>query len=91
MLRRNETKPRLDKHTLGLLVEGVCRVGYDHLIIDTPALEESPSVAQLLGAADGVLLAVRAGRTTARALRRSFDRIAQDKALGMALLDPAES
>jgi Mrp family chromosome partitioning ATPase len=87
VLRPGEVLPRFDKHRFDVLLDRLCRIGYDHLIIDAPALEGSPMVSQLLGGVDGVLLAVRSGQTTARALRRAVDEIAAGKAMGIALVD----
>lgn len=87
VLRRGEAPPRFDKQRFDMLLDRLCRVGYDHLIIDTPAIEGSAMVGQLLGGVDGVLLAVRSGVTTARELRRAIDDIPGNKALGVALMN----
>ena len=87
VLRRGEAPPRFDKHRFDMLLDRLCRIGYDHLIIDAPAIEGSPMVSQLLGGVDGVLLAVRSGITTARELRRAIEEIPGNKAIGVALMD----
>ena len=86
-LRRGGVAPRFDKQGFDILLDRLCRIGYDHIIVDAPAIEGSPMVSQLLGGVDGVLLAVRSGRTTTRALRRAIDAIPGRKALGVALMD----
>lgn len=85
--RRGEPAACFDKQRFDMLLDLLCRVGYDHIIVDAPALVDSPMVSQLLGGVDGVLLAVRAGRTTARALRRAVEEIPGNKGLGVALID----
>ncbi len=86
-LRRGEVAPRFDKQRFDMLLDVLCRVGYDHIIVDAPAIVGSPMVSQLLGGVDGVLLAVRSGRTTARALRRAVEAIPGNKGLGISLMD----
>lgn len=87
VVRRGEAPPRFDKQRFDVLLDLLCRVGYDHIIVDAPAIGGSPMVSQLLGGVDGVLLAVRSGRTTARALRRAVEDIPGNKGLGIALID----
>lgn len=87
VIRRGEAPPRFDKQRFDVLLDLLCRVGYDHIIVDAPAIGGSPMVSQLLGGVDGVLLAVRSGRTTARALRRAVEDIPGNKGLGVALID----
>jgi Mrp family chromosome partitioning ATPase len=60
---------------------------YDHLIIDAAALDGSPAVAQVVAVADGTILTVRSGGTTAQILRRAADQIPQGRALGVTLMD----
>lgn len=86
-LRRGEAPPRFDKQGFDMLLDRLCRIGYDHIIVDAPAIQGSPVVSQLLGGVDGVLLTVRSGRTTTRALRRAIDAIPGRKAIGVALMD----
>lgn len=87
VVRRGEAPPRFDKQRFDVLLDLLCRVGYDHIIVDAPAIGGSPMVSQLLGGVDGVLLAVRSGRTTARELRRAVEDIPGNKGLGIALID----
>lgn len=85
--RREEPPPRVDHRKLTRVIETFFAAGYDHVILDAPALDGSPAVSQLIGSADGVVLAVRSGRTTARALRRAAEELGSEKALGMVLMD----
>lgn len=85
--RRGEPAPRYEKQRFDMMLDRLCRTGYDHIIVDAPAIGGSSMASQLLGGVDGVLLAVRAGRTTARALRRAIEEIPGNRALGVALVD----
>lgn len=81
------TPPRFEKRWFEPLLASLRRTPYDFIIVDTPALPRSPTVSQLVAMADGTLLAVRSGATTARALRRAVEQIPEGKALGAALID----
>jgi Mrp family chromosome partitioning ATPase len=83
----DEPSVRSETHRLDVLIDRLSRVGYDRLVIDGPTLDESPAAARLIGAADGVLLAVRSGRTTSSALRRAVERMTRGKVLGAVLMD----
>jgi Mrp family chromosome partitioning ATPase len=85
--RNDEPSVRPEPHRLDVLIDRLSRIGYDRLVIDGPTLDASPAVARLIGVADGVLLAVRSGRTTTSSLRRAVERIARGKVLGAALMD----
>lgn len=88
--RRGEPLSRLDKQRLGLVLSRMCGMGYDHLVLDAPAIAGSQPALQLLAGADGVLMVVRAGHTTARALRRAMGQLSPGKVLGSALMDVRE-
>ena len=87
VLTRGEALPRVDHDSLVRLLGSFFRAGYDRILLDAPALEGSPAVSRLLDVADGVLLAVRAGHTNERALRRAVDQIGPRKMMGAALMD----
>jgi len=70
-----------------ILIERLSQVGYEHVFVDCPTLDGSAAVSRLLGVAEGVLLAVRSGRTTGRALRQAVEQIGQARALGVVLLE----
>lgn len=86
-LVRGEPYPRIDRTCLMRLLGAFFQMGYEHVIIDAPALDGSPAVAQLLDLATGVLFTARTGRTTKGALRRARDQVASQKQLGLALVD----
>ena len=82
-----EPPPRFEQQRFDAMIERLVRVSYDYIIIDTPALRGTPEVSHLLAVADATLLAVRAGGTTTRDLRRAAEQIPKNKALGIALID----
>ena len=81
------TPPRYERRWFEQLMAALRRSHYDFIIVDTAALEAESTVSQLVATADATLLAVRAGVTTARALRRASEQISEGKAIGVALLD----
>ena len=87
VLSRGEPLPRIDHDDLVRLLGSFFRAGYDRILLDAPALESSPVVSRLLDVAEGVLLAVRAGHTSERVLRRAADKIGPRKMIGAALMD----
>jgi Mrp family chromosome partitioning ATPase len=88
---REQAAPRFDKTWFEQLIGFFRRSNYNFIIIDAAAMASTPSVAHLLATADATLLAVRAGITTARALRRASEQIPQGKAIGVALIDAKQT
>ncbi|HVJ88662.1 MAG TPA: hypothetical protein VM580_02595 [Labilithrix sp.] len=84
---RGQSAPRFDQQRFEGMIERLVRVSYDYLIIDAPALRDSPVVLQMLTGADATVFAVRAGATTGRELRRAAEQLPPKKALGIALID----
>jgi Mrp family chromosome partitioning ATPase len=78
---------RLEPHRFDVLIDRLCELDYERLVIDAPALNGSAAARRIVALADGVLLTVRSGRTTTRALRRATEQVAKGKALGVALVD----
>lgn len=78
---------RFERRWFEGLVASLRRSHYDFIILDTAALSTAPTVSQLIATADATLLAVRAGITTARALRRASEQIPDGRAIGVALVD----
>ena len=85
--RRGEALVRIEHDDLVRLLASFFRAGYDRVLLDTSALEGSPAVSRLLGVADGVLVAVRAGHTNGRAVRRAVEQIGAGRMMGAALMD----
>ncbi len=78
---------RFDKTWFEQLFGSFRRFNYNFIVIDCAALEDSPTMAQLIGMADATLLAVRSGVTTARSLRRASEQIPTGRGIGVALID----
>ncbi|MCW5832294.1 MAG: hypothetical protein KIS78_07645 [Labilithrix sp.] len=78
---------RFEQQRFEALIDRLVRVSYDYILIDTPALRGTPFVSQLVSIADATLLAVRAGGSTARDVRRAAEQIPGKKAIGIALID----
>jgi Mrp family chromosome partitioning ATPase len=87
VLKRGQPAPRFEKQWFEQLIGSLRRINYDFIIIDAASLSASPTVAHMVAMADGTLLTVRSGITTARALRRAADQIPEAKRIGLALVD----
>ena len=82
----------VDFATFARMLDNFHRAGYQHIILDMPAIDGSPEAPRLLQLGGGVLLAVRTATTTKRALRRAAEQIGPQRALGVVLMDaPASS
>jgi Mrp family chromosome partitioning ATPase len=84
---RTEQHQLLDAPAFAIAMERLRLAGYDHIVIDAPSVLGSADVNLIQDAADGVVLAVRARRSTARELRRAVDQLSPAKILGTVLLD----
>jgi Mrp family chromosome partitioning ATPase len=62
------------------------RLAYDHIVIDAPSVLGSADVNLMADAADAVILAIRAGRSTTRDLRKAIDQIGAAKVVGTVLV-----
>lgn len=62
-------------------------VGYDYIVLDTPAVLSGADVNLVQDMADGVLLVMRARKSSTRALRRALDQLTSSKIIGAVLLD----
>jgi Mrp family chromosome partitioning ATPase len=87
MPRHRTSAARFDTRSFAMLIDLLSGLGYDRLVIDTPALDGTAAVTRVVAVADAVLLTVRSGRTTTRALRRAVERVAPGKLLGATLMD----
>ncbi len=81
-----ETRPLLDGPALKLGIEKLRRAGYDYIVIDSPAILGSADVNLIEEAADGILMTMWAGKSSARALRKAVEQIGSSKLVGIALL-----
>ncbi len=82
-----EPKPLFNSRWFEMALSHLLGAGYQHFVIDAASLDGSPEVAQIIGAADGTLLTVRSGGTTARSFRRAADQVPKSRALGVVLMD----
>ena len=61
--------------------------GYEHIVIDAPPVLGSADVNLMADAADAVVFAVRARRSTTRDLRRAIEQIGARKVVGTVLVE----
>jgi len=79
--------PGFNRRWFEMVIEYLAAEPYDHLIIDTAALDGSDASSQIVSLADGTLFAARSGGTTNRALRLAAQQLPRERILGVALLD----
>jgi Mrp family chromosome partitioning ATPase len=84
---RIEQRQLLDAPAFAIAMERLRLGGYDHIVIDAPPVIGSADVNLIQDAADGVLLALKARRTTARDLRSAIDQLTPVRVLGTVLLE----
>jgi len=84
---RIEQSQLLDGPAFAIAMERLRVAGYDHIVIDAPAVLGSADVNLMADAADGVILTARARRTTARDLRRSVDQLGASTVIGTVLVE----
>lgn len=77
----------LDAPAFAIAVERLRLAGYDHIVIDGPSAIGSADVNMMAEASDTVMLAVRAGRTTARDIRHAIEQIGARKVAGAVLVE----
>lgn len=77
----------LDGPAFSIAMERLRLAGYDHIVIDAPPALGSADVNLMADAADTVLLALRARRSTARDLRAAIDQIGERKIGGTVLVE----
>lgn len=77
----------LDGPAFSIAMERLRLAGYDHIVIDAPPTLGSADVNLMADAADTVLLALRARRSTARDLRAAIDQIGERKIGGTVLVE----
>jgi Mrp family chromosome partitioning ATPase len=82
-----EPPPVFNSRWFDMVMGHLADADYDHVIIDGAALDGSAAVLQVVGLAEGTLLTVRSGNTTARTLRKAAEQIPRGRALGVTLMD----
>ena len=83
---RIEKKQLLDAPAFAIAMERLRLGGYDHIVIDAPPVLGSADVNLMADAADAVVLAVRARRSTTRDLRKAVDQVGPGKIAGTVLV-----
>ncbi len=83
---RIEKSQLLDAPAFAIAMERL-RLGYDHIVIDAPPVLGSADMNLISDAADAVLLALRAHKSTARELRRAIDQLGTSKIAGTVLVE----
>jgi Mrp family chromosome partitioning ATPase len=81
---RIEKTQLLDAPAFAIAMERL-RMVYDHIVIDAPPVLGSADVNLMSDAADAVVLAVRAKRTTTREVRKAIDQVGASKVVGTVL------
>ncbi|HKA89863.1 MAG TPA: CpsD/CapB family tyrosine-protein kinase [Haliangiales bacterium] len=81
-----ETRPILDGPALARCIEDMRRAGYDYIVIDSPPILGSADVNLIEESVDGIVIAMWARKSRARALRKAVDQIGRSKLLGVVLL-----
>jgi Mrp family chromosome partitioning ATPase len=76
----------LDAPAFSIAMERLRVGGYEHIVIDAPPVLGSADVNLMADAADAVVLAVKARRSTTRDLRKAIDQIGASKVVGTVLV-----
>jgi Mrp family chromosome partitioning ATPase len=81
---RIEKTQLLDAPAFAIAMERL-RLVYDHVVIDAPPVLGSADVNLMADAADAVVIAARARRTTTRQVRKAIDQVGATKVIGTVL------
>jgi Mrp family chromosome partitioning ATPase len=79
----------LDGPAFAIAMERLRIAGYDHIVVDAPPVLGSADVNLMADAADSVVFALRARRSTTRDLRRAVEQLGSSKVAGTILLEDA--
>jgi len=79
----------LDGPAFAIAMERLRIAGYDHIVVDAPPVLGSADVNLMADAADSVVFALRARRSTTRDLRRAIEQLGSTKIAGTVLLEDA--
>lgn len=77
----------LDGPAFSIAMERMRQGGYDHIIVDAPPVLGSADVNLMADAADSVVFALRARRSTTRDLRKATEQLGSSKVTGTVLLE----
>lgn len=84
---RLERAQLLDGLAFAIAMEQLRGAGYDHIVVDAPPILGSADVNLMADAADAVLLALQAKRSTVRDVRKAVDQIGENKVVGTVLIE----
>lgn len=82
-----EKSQLLDGPAFAIAMERLRLGGYDHIVVDAPPVLGSADVNLMADAADAVVIAVRARRSTTRDLRRALEQLGDHKIAGTVLVE----
>jgi Mrp family chromosome partitioning ATPase len=77
----------LDGPAFAIAMERLRIAGYDHIVVDAPPVLGSADVNLMADAADSVVFALRARRSTTRDLRKAIDQLGSKRVTGTVLLE----
>jgi Mrp family chromosome partitioning ATPase len=83
---RTEQTQLLDGPAFAIAMERLRMAGYDHIVVDAPPVLGSADVNLMADAADSVVFALRARRSTTRDLRKAIEQLGTSKIAGTVLL-----
>jgi hypothetical protein len=83
---RIEKTQLLDGPAFAIAMERLRLAGYEHIVVDAPPVLGSADVNLMTEAADAVVLALRAKRSTTRDVRRTIDQLGTTKIAGTVLI-----
>ena len=83
---RIEKTQLLDGPAFAIAMERLRLAGYEHIVVDAPPVLGSADVNLMTDAADAVVFAVRARRSTTRDLRRAIEQLGDQKFAGVVLV-----
>lgn len=84
---RIEKSQLLDGPAFAIAMERLRLGGYDHIVVDAPPVLGSADVNLMADAADAVVFALRARRSTTRDLRRAIEQLGAEKLAGTVLVE----
>jgi Mrp family chromosome partitioning ATPase len=83
---RIERTQLLDGPAFAIAMERLRQAGYDHIVVDAPPVLGSADMNLMADAADSVVFALRARRSTTRDLRQAIEQLGDQKIAGTVLL-----
>ncbi len=84
---RNERRHRLDAPAFAIAMDRLRLGPYRHIVVDCPSVIGNADVNLIQDSADGVLIAARTKRATARDIREAVDQLTPTRILGTALFE----